>query len=68
MMISSDPRVPAKYRKVFEPAWNPALGELKAGGVSPTEKFAISGYWANLLVFTPAHRRMPPHVGGRQRR
>ena len=46
------------YRKIFEPSWNPALQELQEGRVSPSEKLAIAGYWANLMVCTPAWLRV----------
>jgi hypothetical protein len=54
----SNPQSLAKYRKIFEPVWNPALNELQAGRVSPAEKIALSGYIANLLVCTPPWRRI----------
>jgi hypothetical protein len=53
-----DPATLAKYRRMFEPAWNPAITELIAGGISPINKLAIAGYWANLLAFTPTCRRL----------
>jgi hypothetical protein len=54
----SDPTALARYRKIFEPAWNPAIKELNAGRISNTNKLAIAGYWSNLLVFTPTCRRL----------
>ena len=54
----STPTLLGDYRKIFEPAWNPALEELKTGKISAAEKLAIAGYWANLLVCTPAWRRV----------
>lgn len=54
----STPDLLGRYRKIFEPIWNPALAELQAGRASPGEKMAIAGYWANLLVCTPAWRRI----------
>jgi hypothetical protein len=54
----SDSAALAKYRKIFEPAWNPAISEIIRGHASSEAKLAISGYWANLLVFTPTSRRV----------
>lgn len=54
----SDPTTLAKYRKIFEPAWNPAIRELIAGRISAVNKLAIAGYWSNLLAFTPTSRRL----------
>jgi hypothetical protein len=47
-----------EYRKLFEPHWNEAIGELTARRWSPDIKMAISGYMANLLVCTPAMTRV----------
>lgn len=54
----SDPTLLKEYRNIFEPVWNPVLKELRAGRVSPAGKMAAAGYWANLLVCTPASRRI----------
>jgi hypothetical protein len=54
----SDPAALAKYRKIFEPAWNPAINEITSGPITSINKLAIAGYWANLLVFTPTSRRL----------
>src|SRR5580704_14206746 len=61
----SDPTALATYRKIFEPAWNPAIKELEKDQISNANKLAIAGYWSNLLVFTPACRRLD--VGGHDR-
>ncbi len=47
-----------EYRKIFEPMWKPAMEELKAGRISPNDKMVAAGYWANLLLCTPAWRRV----------
>ncbi len=54
----SDPTALARYRKIFEPAWNPAIKELGKGQISNANKLAIAGYWSNLLAFTPTCRRL----------
>ena len=54
----SDPTLLGQYRTIFEPQWSLAVEELKAGSLSHNGKFAIAGYWANLLVFTPARCRL----------
>lgn len=54
----SDPTLLGQYRKIFEPAWNPAVADLQTGRLSPAAKMAIAGYWGNLLVFTPARLRV----------
>src|ERR1700722_9803864 len=54
----SDPTRLAQYRKIFEPAWNAAVAEMKTGRISQSAKLAVAGYWGNLLVFTPARLRV----------
>ena len=46
------------YRKIFEPQWNCSIETLLAKTMSPLEMFAVSGYFANLLVCTPTWRRI----------
>ncbi len=53
-----DPALLGQFRKIFEPLWNPALDNLRAGTVSPADKLAISGYFSQLLTCTPAWRRV----------
>lgn len=52
------PELLGDYRKIFEPQWNAAIAALLANKLSPADKFAISGYFANLMVCTPAWRRV----------
>lgn len=54
----ANPNLLGEYRNLFEPAWNPAVAQLASGRVSREDKLAISGYLANLLVCTPAWRRI----------
>ena len=46
------------FRQIFEPAWDRALVDLVDGIDDPTVKLAIAGYWANLMVCTPAWTRV----------
>jgi hypothetical protein len=46
------------FRKIFEPAWDRAIIGLVDGVEDPTVKLAIAGYWANLMVCTPAWTRV----------
>lgn len=46
------------FRKLFEPAWDRAIADLVNGMEDPTVKLAIAGYWANLMVCTPAWTRV----------
>jgi len=46
------------FRKIFEPAWDRALIDLVDGVADPTVKLAVAGYWANLMVCTPAWTRV----------
>jgi hypothetical protein len=46
------------FRKMFEPHWNAAITALHSRALTPGDKFAISGYFANLMVCTPTWRRI----------
>jgi hypothetical protein len=46
------------FRKIFEPAWDRAIVHLLSENDDPTAKLAIAGYWANLMVCTPAWTRV----------
>jgi hypothetical protein len=46
------------YRAMFEPRWNDAIADLENGICDAAVKMAIAGYWANLLVCTPAWTRV----------
>lgn len=54
----SHPEVLGDYRQIFEPHWHASVGTLLSKTFSPKEKFNISGYFANLMVCTPAWRRV----------
>lgn len=43
---------------MFESVWNPAIAHLATRHISREDKLAIAGYLANLLVCTPAWRRI----------
>lgn len=51
-------RMLGDYRAIFEPRWNDAITDLENGHCDSAVKMAISGYWANLLVCTPAWTRV----------
>lgn len=53
-----DEEMLGKYRAIFEPRWNDAIIDLGNGVCDAAVKMAISGYWANLLVCTPAWTRI----------
>lgn len=46
------------FRKLFEPHWNAAVTALRSSTLPDGDKFAISGYFANLMVCTPTWRRI----------
>lgn len=46
------------YRAIFEPRWNDAITDLNNGICDAAVKAVISGYWANLMVCTPAWTRV----------
>jgi Protein of unknown function (DUF4238) len=54
----SEPAYLGEFRKAFEPLWNSSIASLKAHSVDMRDKLHIAGYWANLLVCTPAWRRV----------
>jgi hypothetical protein len=47
-----------QFRKIFEPLWTTAVETLLLGSCSPSHKFAIAGYVANLMTCTPGWRRV----------
>ncbi len=46
------------FRKIFEPQWNVSIETLLSKTMSPTDMFAVAGYFANLMVCTPTWRRI----------
>jgi hypothetical protein len=46
------------FRKIFEPQWNASIETLLSKTLSPTDMFAVAGYFANLMVCTPTWRRI----------
>src|SRR5262249_23356384 len=52
-----NPRLVGEFRKIFEPGWNPAIGAIRNGALSATDKFMLAGLWAQLTIFTPAWQR-----------
>ena len=53
-----NPGMLGDYRKIFEPLWNPAVQTILEGSIGREEKFIVSAYMANLMVCTPAWRRI----------
>jgi hypothetical protein len=53
-----NPGMLGDYRKIFEPLWNPAVKTILEGSIGREEKFIVSAYMANLMVCTPAWRRV----------
>ncbi len=46
------------YRKIFERSWQSSVKSILNEAISSGDKFAISGYFANLMVCTPTWRRL----------
>jgi Protein of unknown function (DUF4238) len=57
------PELLGDYRRIFEPAWNPAVESISKGVLTNIEKFAIAGYMANLMIATPAWIRVAADIG-----
>src|SRR5258708_36513030 len=53
----SIPTTLGDYREIFGRHWNSSLETFEAGSFTAESKLAIAGYWANLLVCTPALQR-----------
>ena len=53
-----DPSVLGQFRAIFEPRWDPAIEAVENHKPTIEDKFVIAGYWANLLVATPAWRKI----------
>lgn len=56
------PELLGDYRKIFEPHWNPSIASILAGKLSANDKFVVSAYMANIMVCTPAWRRVAGDV------
>ena len=56
--LLSSPQFLGVYRKLFEPKWRLSVATLLENVLSAEDKFAISGYFANLLVCTPTWIRV----------
>jgi len=51
-------RLLGDYRAIFEPPWNDAVKDIENGVLDAAIKMAVAGYWANLMVCTPAWTRV----------
>jgi hypothetical protein len=60
--LLASPELLGDYRKLFEPKWRASVAMLLENALSPEDKFAISGYFANLMVCTPAWIRVARSV------
>lgn len=60
------PEVLGDYRKIFEPHWSPAISSMLSGKMSANDKFIVSAYMANMMVCTPAWRRVAGDILERQ--
>ena len=54
----SNPALLGDFRKIFEPAWRASVETILTKMFSPSDKFNISGYFANLMTCTPAWQRL----------
>jgi hypothetical protein len=52
------PALLGDFRMLFEPRWDAAIAALHSRKLGAEDRFAISGYFANLMVCTPAWRRV----------
>jgi hypothetical protein len=62
--ILNRPELLGDYRKIFEPQWDPALAKMLSHDLSAGDKFVIAAYMANLMVCTPAWRRVGQEMYG----
>lgn len=56
LLVQSD--ILGQFRKLFEPRWHTSILTLLSRTMTPEDKFAVSGYFANLMVCTPTWRRI----------
>jgi Protein of unknown function (DUF4238) len=56
--ILKKPDLLGDYRSIFEPFWNPSVASILSGTISPQDKWAVSGYMANLMASIPTWRRV----------
>jgi len=57
-VIADRPELLGDYRKIFEKQWNPSITNILAGQISANDKFVVAAYMANMMVCTPAWRRV----------
>ncbi len=53
-----DPQLLGQFRGIFEPHWNGSVESLLQQKLSPTDKWVIAGFMANLMICAPAWRRV----------
>src|ERR1700674_3055696 len=66
-VIQHEPKLLGSFRKIFKPHWNAAIQNMIAGAVTPTDKLVVAAYMANMMVCTPAWRRVMQSAWARER-
>jgi hypothetical protein len=61
----SEPEYLGEFRGEFEPLWNRSVAALETRSGDMRDKLHMAGYWANLLVCTPAWRRVAIEASNR---
>ncbi|MGE0278494.1 MAG: DUF4238 domain-containing protein [Alphaproteobacteria bacterium] len=57
--IKHRPELLGDFRQIFEPKWDAAVEQLRVGkGITPDDKFMLTGYMAHLMTCTPSWRRL----------
>ncbi len=62
----SEPEYLGEFRGAFEPLWNGSVAALESRSGDMRDKLHMAGYWANLLVCTPAWRRVAVEASDRR--
>lgn len=63
--VLRQPELLGNYRKYFEPHWNASTANIVSGKIVAHDKWAISGYMANLMACIPAWHRVDVRAGGK---
>jgi hypothetical protein len=57
-VLLNDQGLLGSFREIFEPYWNPSVKAAVQGQMGYHDKYVIAGLMANLMVCTPAWRRV----------